>query len=257
MSTRLGDDVNADEGDSAGSTRLSPALSTGLQVASQKYFLVFDINETLIHYTLEKIMGGKKRMKKCECRARLGLQEFLNLCVDCGFEICFWSCVMENNLLPCLNFILEKVPPSSWEKVPRLPEDCLKFGQSMCKESSYRDPASPNKPFLLKPLSRLFQCSPQLQERGATEENTLLIDDTPYKNVLNNPFNAFHPPTCTMYLETKLKKGRKPFLQQVLQPLLFKLRSFGQYVPDFLRPTRILGSSELCRVTQCTKSTRS
>lgn len=106
---------------------------------------------------------------------------------------------MEEYLLLCFNYI--------WKKVPRLPEDFLSFGQSLYEEHSYKDPASPNKAVLLKSLQRLLQCNHQLQQRGATKKNTILIDESPYKNVFNNPYNAFYPPTCTMYLEKKQKKG--------------------------------------------------
>jgi len=103
--------------------------------------------------------------------------------VDMDFEIIFWSCVREDNLPPRIAYIREKVPG--------LPEDCLQFGQSLCRVSAYRDPTAPSKPFFFKPLARLFERSPELRERGANEGNTLLIDDSPYKNLLNNPLMSF------------------------------------------------------------------
>ena len=232
-----GGNASEEADDAADNTELSPALSPAPEVALNKYFLVFNLNGTLIHFLPGRIQPGSKEMKKSQRRARPGLREFLNFCLDCEFEIIFWSCVKEDNLIPRIKYIQDRVP--------RLPEDCLTFGQNLCRESNYRDPAFPNRPVLLKPLSLLLKRSTKLQALGATVENTLLIDDTPYKNVLNNPYNALHPPTCTMYTERKLKPGVKPFLNQTLQPFLFKLRSSGCTVPEFCEAHHKIGKRRM------------
>jgi hypothetical protein len=51
--------------------------------------------------------------------------------------------------------------------------------------------------------------------RGATAENTLLVDDMSYKNVLNDPYNAVHPVTFTYFTEKSTKKGPLPYLSDV------------------------------------------
>ncbi len=228
-----GEDVIDGEDDAAQVLALGPVPTVLTpQVVPMKYFLLFDVNGTLIHFSNPKILGGE-RVKRGESRARPGLEKFLGWVLDAGMEICFWSCVMEHNLAPRIDFIRGKVP--------RLPENCLQFGQSTCLVSAYRDKNALDKPFFLKSLEHLFQLRPDFVKRGATVENTLLIDDSPYKNALNNPFNAFHPPTCTMYSETKLKKGRKPFLLQTLMPLLYKLYCSGQSVPEFMQAHQTFG----------------
>lgn len=163
-------------------------------------------------------------MNKSKARPRL--KEFLNWCLDGEFEVCFWSSVKKYNLVPRINFIRDKVPP--------LLENYLQFGQTMCKESAYKDKAFSRKSFFLKPLVHMCQWSPKLVACGATEEDTLLIDDSPYKNVLNNHFNVFHLSTCTLYSEANLKKSQILFLLQVLQILVFKLRSSRKNVSKFL-----------------------
>lgn len=90
-----------------------------------------------------------------------------------------------------------------------------------------RDPDNPTKPFFVKPLAHLLQSSLEKVVCRATKENILLTDDSPYKNVINNPFSTFYPTTCTIDLEKMLKKNKKSFFTSVLQPLLRKLLEFG------------------------------
>jgi hypothetical protein len=42
-------------------------------------------------------------------------------------------------------------------------------------------------------MARLLGDSMGLVGQGATTENTLFVDDSSYKNVKNNPYNAIHP----------------------------------------------------------------
>lgn len=209
------------------------------QVVSRKYFLLFDINGTLIHWKKFTIDPSGKSSKKREQKARPGLTELLDWCLDHSenFEVCFWSCVVERNLAPRIDFIREKVP--------RLPDNCLAFDQSMCLESAHRDEGDPSKPLFLKSIAHLLANSPDLVGRGATEENVLLIDDSPYKNVLNDPFSAFHPTSCTQYSEAKLKPGSKPFFLQVLKPLLQKLLNSWKSVPDFFKANATYGQARI------------
>ena len=58
---------------------------------------------------------------------------------------------------------------------------------------SYGVPVTEGPYFLVKPLDTLFDHPDGLKSTGATVENTLLIDNSPYKNVRNNMWNAVHP----------------------------------------------------------------
>jgi hypothetical protein len=50
-------------------------------------------------------------------------------------------------------------------------------------------------------MARLLGDSMGVAGRGAIAENTLLVDDLPYKNVKKDPYNAVHPQTFTYLLE--------------------------------------------------------
>jgi hypothetical protein len=91
-----------------------------------------------------------------------------------------------------------------------LGKDCPRFAQNWCDVSTYRDLDNVDKPFFLKRIARLLGDSMGLGGRGATVENTLLVDDTPYKNVLNDPYNAVRPVTFTYFMEKSTKK--RPYL---------------------------------------------
>jgi len=208
---------------------LGPSRSP--QVAPRQYFLIFDVNGTLLHYTFGRLKDQKFR--KSETRLRPGLRDFMLFCLQSGFRVVFWSSVKETNLEPRFQALISNVP--------ELGEDCKRFGQNWCDECVYRDPADPSRQFWLKRLARLVGHRRGLLDDGATEENSLLVDDTPYKNIKNNPFNAVHPPTCTLYSEKSLKNGRKPFLIEVLRPFLQGLKDSNLPVPAYCEANQRVG----------------
>ena len=91
----------------------------------------------------------------------------------------------------------------------------------------------------------LHKRSKELQDRSATEENTLLIDDTPSTNVLNNPYIVVQPTTRTKFTERKVKAGVKLFVNQVLQSFLFKLTTSGCIVPEFCKSHESIGKPRM------------
>lgn len=214
-------------------TTISPAPRA--KVPIKKYFLLFDVNGTLMHFAKGKI--SKKGMTPQVTRARPGLEEFLNWCLNGQFEIVFWSSVQERNLKPRIEFLVKSVP--RLELTP-----FLQFGQSTCLVSKYRDPENPDRPYFLKSIRHLLLQSPELVSRGANEDNMLLIDDTPYKNIPNHPFSAFHPPQCTESTEKNLR-GTKPYLTRVLQVLLYNLWMSGHRVQDFIKTNERFGMKRL------------
>jgi hypothetical protein len=114
---------------------------------------------------------------------------------------------------------------------PELGKDCLRFAQNWCDVSTYTDPDNEGRPFYLKRLARLLGNSMGLASWVATAENTLLVDDSPYKNVLNDPYNVVHPLTFTYFMEKSMKK--KPYLTHQLWPFLKDLKDSGLPIPVY------------------------
>ena len=70
-----------------------------------------------------------------------------------------------------------------------VPSDRL-LSQEECTVSKYRDPKNPQKPFFFKDLIVFYRRVPL-----ANDTNTLLIDDSPLKSLLNDQYNVVFPPT--------------------------------------------------------------
>jgi hypothetical protein len=109
--------------------------------------------------------------------------------------------------------------------------------------STYTDPDNEGRLFFLKPLAPLLGDSMGLVGRGATVENTLLVDDSPYKNVLNDPYNVVHPLTFTYFTEKSTKK--KPYLTHQLWPFLKGLKDSHLSIPMYCREHSLFGSRRL------------
>jgi hypothetical protein len=65
----------------------------------------------------------------------------------------------------------------------------------------------------------------------ANKFNTLLIDSITSRNILNNPYNAFHPIFFSSNLENK--KLGVPYLLCVVMPFLHRLKDFRRLVHQF------------------------
>jgi hypothetical protein len=125
-----------------------------------------------------------------------------------NFTVVFWSSMKAENL--------ERHFATLFSHAPELGKDCLRFAQNWCDMSTYIDPDNEGRPFFLKCLARLLGDSMGLAGRGATVENTFLVDDSPYKNVFNDPYNVVHPLIFTYFMEKNTKK--KPYLIHQLWP---------------------------------------
>ena len=95
----------------------------------------------------------------------------------------------------------------------------------------------------MKRLTRLLGNSMGLAGRGVIIENTLLVDDSPYKNVLNDPYNVVHPLTFTYF--TKKSINKKPYLIHQLWPFLKGLKDSGLLVLVYCRQHSLFGSRQL------------
>jgi hypothetical protein len=191
-----------------------------------------DVNGVLLATYYGQI--GKEKVLSHHTQVREKLRDFLVLCVS-NFTVVFWSSMKAENLKCHFATLLMHVP--------ELSDDCLRFAQNWCDESIYRDPDNEGRPFFLKRLARLLGDSMGLAGWDATAENTLLVDDSPYKNALNDPYNAVHPVTFTYFMEKNTKK--KPYLIYQLWPFLKDLKDSGLSVPMYCREHNLLGSRQL------------
>ena len=93
----------------------------------------------------------------------------------------------------------------------------------------------------MKPLDTLFDHPEGLKGTGATVENTLLIDDSPYKNVRNDMWNAVHP---SPFHSSTEPAGTAWFRHQMI-PWLRGLKHSGQTVPRFCKANQGFGQRRL------------
>jgi hypothetical protein len=126
---------------------------------------------------------------------------------------------------------------------PELGKDCPRFAHNWCNVSIYTDPDNVERPFFLKLIARLLRDSMGLGGRDATTKNTLLMDDLPYKNVFNDPYNVVHHVTFTYFMEKNTKK--RPYLIYHLWPFLKGLKDSGLSLPVYYRQHSLFSSRRL------------
>ena len=188
-----------------------------------KYFLVLDINGLLLVQT--------KQGTRWNTKLRPGLEKFLEFCLD-NFEVVFWSCVQEKRFQ-----ILWK---ALQQRCPRLDAKVrYKFDQSFCETCVHKA----SREFYLKRLQTLFDLDDGLKGTGASSINTLLVDDSPYKNVANTPWNAVHPTPYTF--ESKESENKRNYLVGELIPWLTSLKESKLPVPEYCQKHSEFGQRRL------------
>ena len=153
----------------------SPEVGTNPFVDS--YFVILDMNEFL----LEKrpSLNGCNRVYSF----RKDVGEFLEFCMR-NFEVVFWSCCNQRNLKAMFQALKNVCSRNCTKQVQR----CCVFDQDWCNIICDSNGAlvSEGPYFFVKTLDTLFQHPDGLKGTSALPDNTLLIDDSPYKNVRNN-----------------------------------------------------------------------
>lgn len=131
------------------------------------------------------------------------------------------------------------------------PDDFIVWSQVETTKSTFPRPDNPSKRYMLKDLSKLAA-----HHDHVDLDITLLIDDSPEKNLLNGEFNAIHPPPWTGDMADQ-------FLTTVLKPWLTDMFSSGAYVAEFVQKHPLpecqdgrIRATELSRniVTGCSRS---
>ncbi len=133
------------------------------------YHLIFDLNGVLVAM-------NEGQTKTHLMVLRLGIKEFCFACVK-TFMVYIWSLVMKRNFLKHLEIIVEKTDIHLLST--RIVDQSIYFNIDHFLFNK------PNKPIFHKNLLDFF-----VQFLTRTFENTLLINDTPQKNLFNPPFNA-------------------------------------------------------------------
>ena len=160
------------------------SLEVGPTFFPNSYFLILDMNGLL----LEKKPSLNGRDRLYTLREDVG--EFLEFYFK-SFEVAFWFCCNEKNLKSMIQSLKRVCTPSLTQQLLR----CRTFDQDWCDVvcDSNGDPVTEGPYFFVKPLDTLFDHSDGLKGSGASVENTLLIDDSPFKNVRNGMWSAVHP----------------------------------------------------------------
>jgi NLI interacting factor-like phosphatase len=191
--------------------------------------LILDLNGVLIDEGTPPRGSYKKPLV-----VRDGVGPFLKFCVE-NFWVSFWSCCRGRKMDVLLAEIQKHCEVSL--------EFCKKFDQYWCDTVTKADGSAlgGDKPYFLKTLATIFNSPDGLRDTSACAENTLLVDDSPYKNVRNNMWNAVHPePFIGAHPE------RYPgYLLRELMPWLRRLKESGQTVPEYCRNNPRFGHARL------------
>ncbi len=170
-------------------------------------------------------------INKKAVRARPGLRPFLREVLDLAHVI-IWSSMVMDNTKAIVSFLFRD-----------LAMPCMILGQEHCDELHDRSGrvvpkvAGGGGPQFLKVLRKnLWVGVPMLEgvPHGCfpTPDNTLLVDDSPAKSILNPPGNAIFPDPW--------KSDRSDtFLENQLGPYIRRLASHPGSVPDFVRSNPI------------------
>uniref|UniRef100_A0A1D1ZET1 Mitochondrial import inner membrane translocase subunit TIM50 n=1 Tax=Anthurium amnicola TaxID=1678845 RepID=A0A1D1ZET1_9ARAE len=161
---------------------------------SCRKLLILDLNGLLAHTFFDDqgvkvpnsrrpdaIMGRKYVFKRPFCR------EFLGFCFE-NFDVAIWSSATRRNVegvIKCIMGVFADRLIFIWD-------------QANCTDSGFKTLEKNDKPLFLKELEKLWGKDakyhlPQRYRGRYSSSNTLLIDDSPYKALLNPPHTAIFP----------------------------------------------------------------
>ncbi|CAK8570012.1 unnamed protein product [Lathyrus sativus] len=155
----------------------------------RKKLIVLDINGLLAdivssppkHVKPDAIIGYKALFK------RPFYLEFLNFCFE-RFEVAVWSSRLKRNVDNVIDHLLGDLKQKlvfCWDL-------------SHCTETSFKTLENKHKPLVFKDLRKIWENydpNVPLEKGYYNESNTLLLDDSPYKALLNHPYNSIFPHT--------------------------------------------------------------
>ncbi|CAJ1833861.1 unnamed protein product, partial [Sphenostylis stenocarpa] len=154
----------------------------------KKKLIVLDLNGLLVdivpppkHRKADATIGRKALFK------RPFYLDFLNFCFE-KFEVAVWSSRTRKNIDTVIDYLMGNMKQ-------RL---LFCWDLSYCTETSFKTLENNFKPLVLKDLRKIWEKhdSNLPWEKGYyNESNTLLLDDSPYKALLNPPYNSVFPHT--------------------------------------------------------------
>ena len=224
------------QAESAGSSQIACAPSSsdaipgiGFEVRRTRYFLLLEIDGFLMwqffgHVGPLRDNLGLIVQKKMHYFLRPGLKEFLEFCLI-NFEVIFWTTADTMTLEPQYQKLLGVCP--AWG------ENRATLGRGWCDQSSYLNPITKKYDNYLKRLDRVLTDTRCLGKYCHLRDDFLLVDPLAFRNVLNNPFSAYHP---TMYhRKSKMEEHDSPipYLCYSVQPFLHGLLDSGKTVPQY------------------------
>lgn len=116
--------------------------------------------------------------------------------------------------------------------VPQLGIDRLCFALSFCDLSKFEGVQdSTTEPYYLKCLKRLVRHIGGLGRSEASLSNTLIINNVPFRNVLNDPYWAIHPTSFKYAFERDTNK--ESYLIKHVESFLAVLMDSGLAIPLF------------------------
>ncbi|XP_065858820.1 uncharacterized protein [Euphorbia lathyris] len=153
----------------------------------KKKLLVLDLNGLLVDIVSNPPKGcrGDIKVRRQAIFKRPFCVEFLEFCFE-RFEVGLWSSRMKRNIDSIVDCLLGDIKHKflfSWDL-------------SHCTSTQFKTLENKHKPLVFKELRRIWEkCFPGLPwEKGYyNESNTLLLDDSPYKALLNPANTAIFP----------------------------------------------------------------
>ena len=200
----------------------------GIQVRRTRYFLLLEIDGFLMwqffgHVRHLRVSLGLTIQKKMHYFLRPGLKEFLEFCLI-NFEVIFWTTADSKTLEPQYQKLLEVCPT--------LDENRATLGRRWCDKSSYLNLIIRKYNNYLKRLDRVLTDSLCLVKYCHLRDDFLLVDPLAYRNVLNNPFRAYHPTIYHRKSKEEECDSPIPYFRHSVQPFLQELLDSGKIVPQ-------------------------
>ncbi|XP_022948279.1 uncharacterized protein LOC111452000 [Cucurbita moschata] len=173
-----------------------PPLSRPPRYQMRKKLLILDINGVLVDIVSPPPKDRKAdiNIARCAVFKRPSYLDFMKFCFE-RFEVGIWSSRNGKNVQRMVDYLVGGLKHKllfCWDL-------------SHCTASRFNTLENKHKPLVFKQLRRVWEKQdPNLPwERGEyNESNTVLLDDSPYKALLNSPHTAVFPHSYT-YLDDK------------------------------------------------------